>query len=265
MAVELAQAAQDYLDRFGWVTTPLINDANNLPKRPFVDGWQTMTTAHVMEQPWDRALGIGVVLGEASNNVAVLDIDDVELGQLCLDAVQQTYRVRTARNRAHIYVTEAMPSRSSRFTLNWKGREMTIELKSNGTQVAAPPSPGYALVSEPEMEPLVVPSIGAAWQQIALRLRLETHAVSSDYPKPWQDAVSEGERNKSAYIEGHRLRQAGIPLQQALDMMRFRWESAYAGGGQPWREVERTIRSAYSKGVITTPEGSVDEYAGLLD
>ena len=262
---QMRTAAAEYL-AMGWVTTPLTNDANGLPKGPIVEGWQALTLDpdRIYAQPWDRALGIGVVLGPESDNLAVLDIDDHELGALCLEQAKNTRRIRTIRKRAHLYVTEAIPSSSSRFTLQWHGRDITIELKARGTQVAAPPTPGYEHVAEPSAAPLAVPTIAAAWQQLVDRLSLGRTTVLGNYPRPWEDVVPEGSRNNSAFVEAHRLREAGIPMDQAMDIMRFRWDSRYRGGQMPWREVERTVRSAYSKGLVEKVEG-INEWVGILD
>ena len=261
---ELRAAALEYFEKYGWTTMPLTLDTNGLPKKPFVPNWQRLTSNAywITRLPWEQAVGIGVVLGAASNNLAVIDVDDQELAELCLDRAMNTRRVRTVRKRGHIYVTEVTPSKSSKFTLQYKNREITIELKATGTQVALPPTPGYQLVSSEDVPAMAVPSIQLAWEQICNVLDLRYVKRTSAYPEPWQDSVPEGSRNNTAFREAHRLREAGIPVTQALDIMAFTI-NRYATG-MPWSELERTVRSAYSKGVVEKPKG-VNELHGILD
>ena len=59
----------------------------------------------------------------------------------------------------------------------------------------------------------------------------------------------EGERDKAAYIEAHKLREAGIPLDQAREIMRLRAEAYYQKDGLQVGEILRTVESAYRKGM----------------
>jgi len=88
-----------------------------------------------------------------------------------------------------------------------------------------------------------------AWEALALRLGIQqaTLPTNAGYPQPWQPDVVAGDRNRALYIEAHRLREAKMPLEQALAVLQVRWERNYQSGGQSWQEAERTIRSAYRK------------------
>jgi hypothetical protein len=248
MAMKMGSAL--YFKQFKWVAMPLVADSNGLPKRPFVDGWQNLTLdADVIGSlPWEKAIGLGIVLGPASDNLAVMDLDDSELGQEAIALCANTRRISTVRNRAHIYVREETPSDSTRFTVKYKGRDVTVELKARGTQVAAPPTPGYNQMCASDMPPIAVPSIAQAWQALATRLGIASADMpsTSGYPRPWQPQVGEGERNNSLFVEACRLKDAGMPLEQALDVIAARL-SSYDQKNMPWSEVKATVRSAYRR------------------
>src|SRR3989304_2520947 len=86
----------------GWLCHPLRNDANGLPKVPItVGGASPENTEDVIRSlDWDKATGLGIVLGAVSSNLAVLDLDDEELFNItvAMQGFSECYRmVRTAR------------------------------------------------------------------------------------------------------------------------------------------------------------------------
>lgn len=262
----IRQAVVDYYD-MGWMVTPLTNDANGFPKRPIAQDWPNLprTKETLDALPWAQAKGIGVVLGPVSNNLAAIDVDDVEMGetiyQLFLSRQRETRIVRTIRKRLHVYIYEEIPSPSKAFSVPWQGRAVQIELKAQGTQVAAPPTPGYELLMN--APPMRCPNLLAAWTSLALHLNIKRpdyikgvnpDAKIGNYPRPWNPNVPPGQRNKAAYVEAHRLREARIPLEQALELMRIRIQTGYAQGETTWEEMERTIQSAYRQGLQKGPD-----------
>ena len=267
MSVSLRQAATTMLEERSWLCIPLRKDANGLAKIPIVPGWPSLDPSlkTVESLPWEQAEGLGIVLGEKSNSLAVLDVDDEALAQAimlyCWDRLATSPRlVRTARNRLHIYFQEIdYPSPSSKQIVKFDGREVTVELKANGTQVAAPPTQGYKLLNHPQ-EPMPFSSISQAWELIVdclkdspavSRLELTVDSFTGKrYPKPWQDTVQGGERNESAYVEAHQLREASMPLDKALKVMHARFKEDYEQQGITWEEIKRTVESAYMKGVV---------------
>ena len=260
------EAALVYLRR-GYLAHPLENDANGFPKKPIVPGWTGLerTEAVIKSLPWDRAKGLGIVLGAASSGLACLDIDDTELPWDLLVALNYEARylprtVRTIRQRGHIYVQELDgPSPSTRFPIRWRDREITIELKATGTQVAAPPTPGYTLLTTKTSQgPMRAFTVASAWEflldcfedRFPGQITVPTGTLTSGYPQPWAPAVHEEQRNNTAYIEAHRLREAGMPLEEALRVMEARFGAAYDKQGIAWPEIARTVRSAYQKGEV---------------
>ena len=244
--VRFITAAEDYF-KLGWVTTPLALDANGLAKRPITIGWTSIpyTWPVIAGQEWEYARGIGIVLGWRSHNLAVIDIDDIDLAADCFAVAKDTRCIRTVRGRGHIYYVTTAHARSISIPVTFGGETVKIELKADGTQVAAPPTPGYTVIHD--LPPKRVDSLTSVWEQIALQVGIESGVGTSDFPTPWQPKVEASERNKAAYVEAHALRKAEMPLPTALRYMAIRWREDYQQGDQPWEEIERTIRSAYRK------------------
>lgn len=249
MTAKFLSAALTLAER-GWLAIPLAKDSQGFPKRPISDNWTHLALSKetIRALPWTTAVGIGIVLGPASGNLAVIDIDHPGLAEVIFPLLD-TRSVRTIRGRGHLYVKEYLPSNSTRFTILWEGATVGIELKCAGTQVAAPPTPGYTLVNK--SLPMLVNRIEEAWQSLAKQVpSLEIEQTTNGhtgYPPPWRQTVPTEERNKSAYVEAHRLREAGMPIALAIKYMSLRWREDYAQGDQEWPEIERTIQSAYSK------------------
>lgn len=255
-------AAQRYFDDHGWVCIPLVLDDNGKPKRPFSNGWQ-QTPAEwpvIAALPWERAKGIGIVLGEVSDNLAVIDIDSVELseallGWLSANATKPYYAVRTGSNRSHLYFREGAASAPVTFReAKWRGESFSVELKGRGQQVAAPPTPGYSLVGTTS-EPMPIALVGEAWDAIAHGMAVEGadskgrsggKGSSHGYPSPWADRILEGSRNNAVYVEACRLAEAKMPLDSAIATMLARLSVA-AEGRIDERSMVATIRSAYRK------------------
>ena len=265
----LREAATNMLNDRNWLCIPLRKDTNGFPKVPIVPSWTTLTrdATTISSLPWEQAEGLGIVLGSASDGLAVLDVDDEELARAIMltawDRLDTSPRlVSTARNRLHIYIQEVgYPSPSSKLTVQWDGRPVTVELKANLTQVAAPPTRGYSLINPPQ-EPAPFPSIADAWEfvvdclkasQFGDKLAVPSNAlVNKGYPEPWQDNVTAGERDEAAYIEAHKLRESGMSLRQALKLMFARFHEDYEQQGISWFEIKKTIESAYRKGEVVT-------------
>ena len=104
------RSAADILYDRGWLTIPLVPDANGYPKPPITNHWTELSrTRETLDGlPWERAQGLGIVLGTRSSNLAVVDIDDASLADVVLE-LMPTRGVRTIRKRAHLYVIEPFP------------------------------------------------------------------------------------------------------------------------------------------------------------
>ena len=263
--MNLLSAALVMFRERGWFCIPLGLDGMGLPKKPLSMSWTSLpsTEDSLKEQPWDRAKGLGIVLGATSQNLAVLDIDDEELFNVyvAMNLCPNWYRlVRTARKRGHAYFYELDGATHSTWReVMFRDRKVKIELKTTGTQVAAPPTHGYTLLySEP---PQPMSDIQEAFDfmldcfedyipgQVKLVTEADSPEATAGYPRPWNPSVPKGERNQTLYIEAHKLREAGMPLDQATAVLQERFKQFYAPGDVGWNEVQATIASAYRKGV----------------
>ena len=252
--MSLRDAAEEYLTR-GWMPIALGLDPAGKPKRPLQNDWPNTTPENALLQPWGQAKGIGIALGPRSGNLAVIDMDNQAFAAAVLaefeKAQRPVYWVTTGRNNGHLYLIEERPSDPKTMRIEWGGETFSLELKARGQQVAAPPTVGYGH-SGLDL-PTTVPSIGEAWNSIALRMgiaipdRIGSRSGSAGYPRAWQSHVSKGERNNALYVEACRLRDARMPLSEALSLMRARFDLAYDGGDADDRELVRTVQSAYRK------------------
>lgn len=252
---EIEQAARNYIDA-GWVPVALENDTEGRPKKPIFRDWQNLTLDNpdVRRQGWSKATGVGVACGPQSNNLAVIDIDDQELALeifFKLARSKQPFRwVWTIRKRGHLYVYERIPSKIGETQRNhrcmWKGREVLIETRIAGAQVAAPGTPGYVLTRD--VPPQTVDDVTAAFHAICLATGLEPVEGSEgrNYPEPWQDMVGEGSRNDTLFIEACRLAGVKIPEERAVELLTANVGSHYSGYISPI-EIRRTVHSAYRR------------------
>jgi len=268
MATSLYDAAVTMMKERGWLCIPLRRDPV-YPKIPMVHAWTMLepTLETVKSMPWDKAEGLGIVLGKKSN-LAVIDVDDEELANVIIATVWDHFDtsprlVKTIRSRLHIYVCElGGVSGSSKFSVTWDNRPVTIELKSEGTQVAAPPTTGYTLLN-PSRKPWSHFSVGSAWEFVVDCIKDQPYgnrlqvAADNHVPKqreaPWPNEVGEGNRNETAYKEAHRLRESSMPIEQALEHMEIRFNNHYVHKGMSLDEVRRTVESAYRKGEVIDP------------
>lgn len=119
-------------------------------KRPVLDGWQKLrqiTPEQITD--WDSKglwQNIGLVCGEASKNLVVIDFDGLvgyELFKAQFPDLTQTLTVATGSGKGmHVYLkTELLPDSGKVMDIPLDGGELVnVEWKSNGTQVVIPPS-----------------------------------------------------------------------------------------------------------------------------
>ena len=259
---DLLAAARSYVDERGWVPIALGPDGSGRPKRALALGWSKLTTETWHQQPWARAIGLGILLGAPSGGLCAIDLDDHELADSVFALMLRRHlpcrMVRTGRERLHLYFTEATPSRTRAIRVHFRGRDIPVELRASNVQVTAPPSPGYSLTGYDDLlntDPPQVPSIAEAWESIARHIGAEVLvSQGAGYPSPWQPRVVAGDRNRTMFIEARRLCDARMPLETALELLRLRFESCYEHDDTSWREMEQTIRSAYRDGPVPSSD-----------
>lgn len=250
---DIETAARNFIGQ-GWVPIALENDTEGRPKKPIMDGWQNLTLDNpdVRRQGWHRATGVGVACGPQSNNLAVIDIDDQDLALEVFWKLrhQNAHWVWTIRKRGHLYVYERTASKPGETQRNhrcmWKGREVLVETRIAGAQVAAPGTPGYVLTRD--VPPQTVEDVTSAFHAICLVTGLEPVEGSEgrNYPEPWQDMVGEGSRNDALFIEAARMAGIKIPEDRAIELLTANVGSHYSGHISPI-EIRRTVHSAYRR------------------
>jgi len=153
---ELLQAAQYYLSR-GWMPVYVPPGV----KGPNQHGWEKFrfTEADLPAQ-FNRPGNIGVILGEASNGLADVDLDCPEALEVADEYLPATPSVtgRPSAQRSHRwYVSDVAATKQFR---DPKTRKMIVELRSNGGQTLVGPS-RHAETGEPydhlDGEPAHVP------------------------------------------------------------------------------------------------------------
>ena len=273
----LHKAAEDYYNSHGWVCIPLKFDNDGLPKRPIPTDWTNIRPfmPDIDALPWNSPLcvGIGILLGPPSNNLAVLDIDSRSLARavhkIIRDVGQEVYAVRTARGNMHLYIREIDPSPSTKRFISWEGKPFQLEFKAKGQQVAAPPSPNYTIIHDDFLE----------WQSLDVFWELLDHRLTYEYPdefksapegqvageksttKVWQPEVAVNTRNDTLYVEAHRLREAGMPFQEALALLITRVGQSYQNSTDiPESEIRATVASAYRKGSKANRQENLSPY-----
>ena len=247
--------ARRYLD-MGWVPIALGADTEGRPKKPLAEKWETLTVndPRVRQQGWKNAIGIGVACGPQSNNLAVIDIDDQSLALevfFKLQRSKQDFRwVWSIRKRGHLYLYEREPSKVGEtrrnYTCMWQGKEVKVEVRTEGAQVAAPGTPGYILARD--VPPQTVQDATSAFSAICLAVGMEPKDGDSgrDYPEPWQDMVGEGYRNDALFIEACKLASVRMQEDRAVELLTANIGSHYSGHISPI-EIKRTVRSAYRR------------------
>lgn len=217
-------------------------------KYPKMQGYMSLTLddPRVRKQGWPDAEGIGVLLGPASKNLAVLDIDDVDFAAAVFAHLArggQPFRwVWTASGRGHLHIYERTPTEHKETKkCRWEGREFNVELRCKGGLATIPPTPGYTLARDVEPQPF--DSINAVWLTIAKSFGVEDLTPTYSH-EAWLEEVPGGERNETFFTECRKLAQSGMPIAMAMKHMQIRWEESYQGR-MDQKEARDTLASAY--------------------
>ena len=267
--VDFLEAALVLLKR-GWLAQPLMLDDNGRPKRAITKAWTSMERSEetVRSMNWVGAAGIGLILGEQSSGLCVLDIDDEELFNVTtiLLGPYSMRMVRTVSNHGHLYFqSDDNPGPSSVRQVKWRGRPVTVDLLASNHQATVPPTPPYTLLMERGLDmaqPLPRPNstIETAFdwwfnvfqQELPGQLTIVPRQVSWDgrtdgRDDVFADHVPKGQRNNIAYREAIRLAEAKFSIDQIMHVMRSRFATDYETGDMSFDEIERTVKSAYAK------------------
>lgn len=118
-------------------------------KKPRPTEWQTLraTTPELITE-WETKgwwTNIGMVTGEASRNIVVIDFDGLEgfyAFERAFPDLRDTYIVKTGSgNGMHVYyMLDLLPDSRDQKNIELNGQKVNIEFKANGRQVVIPPS-----------------------------------------------------------------------------------------------------------------------------
>ena len=266
----LTDCARTYIAR-GWTPIALGSDSENRPKRPLAKAWETLTPTdpRTRQQGWKRAIGVGVLCGPASNNLAVLDLDDVDFAQAVFAKLvrgHQPFRwVWTGRNRGHLYLKELKASDGKFWRATWGGREIRGEVRCRGQQVAAPCTPGYTLARE--CEPQEVEDAHKALAGVLLAMGaipiVDRDHGAAGYPKPWLAQLNDGERNNGTFVEACHMASARMPIDKAIEIIEYRAGHDHKSDAAKlgFHEIRATVESAYKK---AWPREVTGRFAGTV-
>lgn len=238
----------------GWASHPLRMNEDGFAKVAITRDWQHIQPEDSLRLDWSSAKGIGLIGGSNSCNLGFIDIDDQELSARSWAWLIRSHKnplcVYTARQRLHVYVIEPKPSAYKSLDLRLEGRRIKVELRAQGSYVAAPPTQKYQWAN-PEWEPIYGCLIDV-WNELKQGVGEidwwphDTAIASSGYPPVWQNSVAVGERNQAFFKEACQLKDAGIFHDEAWRLLQIRVQESYSPP-IPWRELQRTFESAYRR------------------
>jgi hypothetical protein len=178
---KLKSYAKKYGER-GLAVCPLILDEDGIAKKPLSDQYPRFKASHNTRHDWSAAQGLGIVLGRPSNNLAVVDVDDLGLSDFLRSRLSEQNHpplmAETARGRLHVYCVEPTPSRPTDLEVNYSGRRCLVQLLAAACQVAAPPTAGYAWI-DVGLQP-AYGTVAEVWRRLALEFNLPYREA-----RPW--------------------------------------------------------------------------------
>ena len=123
-----------------------------------------------------------------------------------------------------------------------------LDVRNDGGYVIAPPSTvgGIAYAVLRDIDPSLLDVVPEAF----LSTTRKAEPDAQGRPLPWSEQVAQHSRNDTLYREAHKLREAGIPEDQALELLLVRVQKRYEPNDFPMEEIKRTIHSAYQKPTV---------------
>lgn len=214
---------------------------------------------------------VGILTGKRSKNRFVLDCDTKEDAEYLINVLrihEQTKVIRTPSGGIHVHFSETQAE--SKTTVSKIRKD--FDTRGKGGMVIMPPSPGYELLSKPEVEVLVVPDGMAKAKEI----------LPPEEAKPCQEkhfeekqagglrslsgAIEEGTRNAVVFGFSRVLRDCNYQPDDVTSIMKkiacFACIPPYAGEKED-KELENTVNSAFSQAPLTRSTGSSHGYSLL--
>lgn len=215
------RAANIYLDR-GWSVVPINPEDHKRPKSPSIS-WTPYQHNHAdeehVQQWWSNGsrYRLGVVTGKVSGGsaldkgLAVLDIDSKILAEKITRAgYLGTYTVRTPKGGLHLYFYEKESSG------NPTGKGI-VDIRAEGGQVLAPPTPGYKLVNRAPIKTIhnAIELRDKILEKAGMSFAKKDETIDF-YP---EGGIQEGQRNSKLFEMASKLRGQGLPKDIIFDML----------------------------------------------
>lgn len=247
---DYARAARHYAADYGWSVVPMRPDS----KRPCVR-WKHLAyndCVRHLEDWWSRwpRASVGVLTGQRSGGLVVLDIDDPDLAQETALKLPRTARGTTPSNGYHLYYV------TGRRVKNGVRVAPGMDVRGDGGLVVAPPAPGRRWVLGPAYGVAELPS---EWAD-ALERRPREHKSKDrrDWARGVRDSrrvldvaqdrvrdASEGERNDRLNRVTYKFIRPLVAADRlGYDEAAEAMTSAAVDAGLPWGEAWRTVESA---------------------
>ena len=258
---QMLDVATKYVERYGWSVIPIhAPDEEHDGKRPALGEWLTYSqrkpTLDELGRWFEGERNIGVVCGDVSGGLVVIDCDDMKTYRgLCFayPDLHHSLTVETGKGR-HIYTCLAtdVQVRTTSFEVNGS----THHLKAEGSYVVAPPSM-HASGRQYKWVDATVPPLMLDLEKLRgaiAKLGGKKVDERASNPPGWAaqlllDGARDGERDDlTTKLAGHLIHPypGGLPYDTALAILDLWAEKC----DQPWgrHDVEAKLRSVSRKG-----------------
>jgi len=185
------------------------------PLLPWKEFQKRKLTDAEIHRYFTEGVNIGVVCGRISNNLTVLDFDDMAVFNKVEKHVPETLKVKTAHDNRQLYYRTDFPIRKSRIT------QLRIDIQGEGSYVVAPPS---KIEGDLTYEFVLQRPIAHWGGDFDFELREIVHKVFKIKPRPYDisrilQGVPEGERDESAIRLATWYRRQGKTAEEALELL----------------------------------------------
>jgi hypothetical protein len=209
------------------------------PLLPWKEFQKRKLTDAEIHRHFTEGVNIGIVCGGISNNLVVLDFDDMEVFNKIRKYLPETLTIKTAHNNRQLYYRTDFPIRKSRIT------QLRIDIQGEGSYVVAPPSKieGDLTYEFTIQQPI------AHWDgDFEFELQEILHKVFKIKPRPYDisrilQGVPEGERDESGIRLASWYRRQGKTAEETLELM-LEWNRLNKPP-LPDKVIEEKVKSAY--------------------
>jgi len=202
---------------------------------------QRKLTDDEVKQIFTEGVNVGIVCGAISNNLVVLDFDDMEVFKKIQKYLPETLTVKTAHDKRQFYYRADYPIRKFRIS------ELKIDVQGEGSYVVAPPSK----IEDTLTYEFVLQAPIAHWSgDFEFELRELIFRVFKIKSKPFDisrilNGVPEGERDESAIRLATWYRRQGKTEEETLELL-LEWNKLNKPP-LPDNVIQEKVKSAYKR------------------